>query len=149
MASTTPSTVSTTTVAGLNADTSQGTTKIADSVIAKVAGIAAREVPGVHDLGGNVARAIGAIRGALNNSDQSQGVSVEVGETQVAVDVTLIAEYPVSLQSVADGVRSAVIDAIESLVGLQVTEVNVTISDVNIPTADDDAATTDLPARVQ
>ena len=147
MASTTPSTVSTTTtaVAGLNADTSQGTTKIADSVIAKVAGIAAREVSGVHDLGGNVARAIGAIRGALNNNDQSQGVSVEVGETQVAVDVTLIADYPVSLQKVADGVRSAVIDAIESLVGLQVTEVNVTISDVVIP-SDDDA--TDAPARV-
>ena len=146
MASIAPSTVPTTPVAGLNADTTQGTTKIADAVIAKVAGIAAREVPGVHDLGGNVARAIGAIRGALNTTDQAQGVSVEVGETQVAVDVTLIADYPVSLQQVADGVRAAVIDAIESLIGLEVTEVNVTISDVVIPSDGDDAA--DAPARV-
>ena len=126
--------------ANLNADTSLGTTKINDSVVAKVAGIAARSVSGVHDLGGGAARAIGAIRGALNNSDHAQGVSVEVGETQVAVDVTLIADYPVPLQQVADGVRGAVVDAIESLVGLQVTEVNVTITDVVIPSDDDDDA---------
>ena len=143
----TPSTTSTTSVAGLNADTGLGTTTVADSVIAKVAGIAAREVPGVHDLGGNVARAIGAIRGALNTSDRSQGVSVEVGETQVAVDITLIADYPVSLPRVADGVRTAVIEAIESLVGLQVTEVDVTISDVVIPS--DGADADDTPARVR
>ncbi|MDO4059217.1 Asp23/Gls24 family envelope stress response protein, partial [Clavibacter michiganensis] len=62
---------------------------------------------------------------------------------QVAVDVTLIAEYPVDLQQVADDVRSAITDAIDQVVGMEVTEVNVTITDVNLPSdksSDDDAA---------
>ena len=110
-----------------------GKTTINDAVVAKVAGIAAAAVPGVYALGGGAARAIGALRGALNQQDRSQGISVEVGETQVAADVTIVAEYPVALQDVADDVRTAVIDAIENLVGMEVTEVNVTINDVHIP----------------
>lgn len=125
---------------GLNEDTAHGTTTVDDSVVAKIAGIAAREVPGVHDLGGGAARAIGAIRNRLNSTDQGQGISVEVGETQAAVDVTVVAEYPVALHRVADGIRSAITEAIESLVGLEVTQVNVTITDVNIPSDDDDDA---------
>ena len=133
----------------LNADTTFGVTKINDSVIAKVAVIAAREVRGVHDLGGGAARAIGALRDRLNQQDHSQGIAVEVGETQAAVDVTLTADYPMPLQQVADGVRAAVIDAIESLVGLQVTEVNVTITDVVIPSEDGDDESANTPSRVQ
>ena len=115
------------------APTGTGKTTINDAVVAKVAGIAAAAVPGVYALGGGAARAIGALRGALNQQDRSQGISVEVGETQVAADVTIVAEYPVALQDVADDVRTAVIDAIENLVGMEVTEVNVTINDVHIP----------------
>lgn len=113
-----------------------GKTVINDSVVAKVAGIAAREVSGVHALGGGAARALGAIREAMNNTDVSQGISVEVGETQVAVDVTIVAEYPVQLQQVADDIRSNIIRAIEDLVGLEVTEVNVTIVDIHLPSDD-------------
>lgn len=126
--------------------TTHGKTVIADSVIAKVAGIAAREVPGVNALGGGAARAIGAIRGAIGGTDHSQGVSVEVGETQVAADIAIVAEYPVPLQTVADGVRAAVISAIETLIGMEVTEVNVTINDVHIPS--DDKKDDDTEARV-
>lgn len=115
-----------------------GKTVIVDGVVSKVAGIAAAEVPGVFALGGGVTRAIGAIREAINQTDKGQGVSVEVGETQAAVDITLVAEYPVSLQKVADDVRAAVTDAIEQIVGLQVTEVNVTINDVHLPSDDAD-----------
>ena len=79
---------------------STGQTIIENGVVAKIAGIAAREVPGVYALGGGAARAVGAIRDALNSTDLTQGISVEVGETQVAVDVTIVAEYPVSLQKV-------------------------------------------------
>lgn len=125
---------------------SLGKTVINDSVVAKVAGIAAKDVPGVYDLGGGAARALGAIRGAINASDLTQGISVEVGETQVAVDVTLVAEYPVPLQDVASRVRSAVTRAVETLVGMDVTEVNVTINDVHVPSDDVDD---DTPARVQ
>jgi len=120
-----------------------GKNTIADGVIEKVAGIAARQVPGVHDLGNGAARAVGAIRNAIGQQDRGQGISVEVGETQVAVDVTLIAEYPVDLQQVADDVRKAITDAIDQVVGMEVTEVNVTITDVNLPSdksSDDDAA---------
>ncbi|SEM86603.1 Asp23/Gls24 family envelope stress response protein [Cryobacterium sp. TMT1-3] len=116
-----------------------GKTVINDGVVAKVAGLAAREVAGVHALGGGAARALGAIREAMNNTDVSQGVSVEVGETQVAVDVTIVAEYPVPLQQVANDIRSNVISAIEDLVGLEVTEVNVTIVDIHLPSDDADA----------
>lgn len=132
----------------LNADTTHGTTTVDDSVVAKIAGIAAREVPGVHDLGGGAARAIGALRNRINQNDQAQGISVEVGETQAAVDVTVVAEYPIPLHHVADGIRTAVTTAIETLVGLEVTEVNVTITDVNIPSDDDSDGSADAP-RVQ
>ncbi|OUE07561.1 Asp23/Gls24 family envelope stress response protein [Clavibacter michiganensis] len=123
--------------------TTGGKNTIADGVVEKVAGIAARQVPGVHDLGNGAARAVGAIRNVIGQQDRGQGVSVEVGETQVAVDITLIAEYPVDLQQVADDVRKSVTDAIDQVVGMEVTEVNVTITDVNLPSdksSDDDAA---------
>jgi len=136
MATTTPTGPSTPT----NVVTSLGRTVINDGVVAKVAGIAARETPGVYTLGGGAARAFGAIRDAINATDQGQGISVEVGETQVAVDVTIVAEYPMPLQDVADGVRAGIIRAIETIVGMEVTEVNVTVNDVHLPSDDSDAA---------
>ncbi|TBN58197.1 Asp23/Gls24 family envelope stress response protein [Glaciihabitans arcticus] len=132
-ASTTPVTV---TDLG-NVTVASGTTVIVDPVIAKIAGIAAREVPGVFALGGGAARVVGAIRDAIGSTDLSQGVKVEVGETQVAADVTIVVEYPLPLQQVADQVRAAVAAAITDLVGMQVAEINVTVTDVHIPGDDD------------
>lgn len=126
--------------------TAAGKTTIEDSVVAKIAGIAARDVSGVYALGGGGARVVGAIRDALNTTDLTQGISVEVGETQVAVDVIIVADYPVSLQKVADDVRSAIGRAIVELVGMEVAEVNVTVNDVRIPSDDAD---TEQEARVQ
>lgn len=140
MATTTP------TVGSDESATSAGKTVVVDSVIAKIAGIAARDVPGVFALGGGAARALGALRDAISSKDLTQGVSVEVGETQVAVDVTIVSEYPLPLQHVADDVRSAIYGAIENIVGMAVTEVNVTVNDVHIPS--DDAAETPAAARV-
>ncbi|GAA4266251.1 Asp23/Gls24 family envelope stress response protein [Frondihabitans peucedani] len=136
VAKTTPSTGST-----------SGKNTIAEGVVEKVAGIAAREVPGVHDLGNGAARAIGAIRNAINQQDRGQGIKVEVGEKQVAADIIIVAEYPVALQKLADSVRAAVTDAISTVVGMEVTEVNVTISDVHIPSDDNDDEATE--SRVQ
>ncbi|MDY0946223.1 Asp23/Gls24 family envelope stress response protein [Frigoribacterium sp. CFBP9039] len=120
-----------------------GKNTIADGVVSKVAGIAAREVRGVHDLGNGAARAIGAIRNAINQQDRSQGVSVEVGEKQVAADIVIVAEYPVELQRVADDVRKSVAEAISQVVGMEVAEINVTVSDVHIPSDDNDDDTDD------
>lgn len=116
--------------------TTKGRTIIDDTVVAKVAGIAARDVPGVYALGGNAARAFGAIRDAIGSSALGQGVRVEVGETQVAVDLTIVVDYPTPMTAVASAVRTAVADAVTELVGLEVTEVNIAINDVNIPALD-------------
>jgi uncharacterized alkaline shock family protein YloU len=123
----------------------RGETVINDSVVAKIAGLATRDVPGVHALGGGAARALGAIREAISSTDHSQGVTVQVGAGEVTVDVTLVAGYPVPLQQVADGVRSAVILAIETLTGLQVSVVNVTINDVHLP--EEAAGTGEAPVQ--
>jgi uncharacterized alkaline shock family protein YloU len=119
-------------------DSTAGRTTIAEGVVSKVAGIAAREVRGVYALGGGGARAFGAIRDAMNATDLSQGVKVEVGETQAAVDITLVVEYPEPIQDVANNVRARVSDAITTLVGLEVVEVNVAVNDVHLPGDDDE-----------
>ncbi|WP_174844270.1 Asp23/Gls24 family envelope stress response protein [Cryobacterium adonitolivorans] len=125
--------------ADLPAATSRGTTVINDAVVAKIAGLALRDVTGVHAVGGGAARALGAIREAISSADHSQGVSIKVSGSRVAVDLSIVAEYPQPLQQVAADARTAIIDAIENLVGLEVTEVNVTINDVHLPDEADEA----------
>jgi uncharacterized alkaline shock family protein YloU len=125
--------------ADLPAGRTRGTTVINDAVVAKIAGLALREVPGVHAVGGGAARALGAIREALSSTDHSQGVSVTVSGSQVTVELSMVAEYPVPLQQVADDARTAIIEAIQTLVGLEVSEVNVTINDVHLPDDTDEA----------
>lgn len=126
-----------------------GKTVIVDAVIAKIAGIAAREVPGVVGLGGGATRIVGAIRDAVGQTDLSQGVKVEVGETEVAADVTIVVEYPMPLMQVAENVRTAVAAAITDLIGMQVADITVTVTDVHIPSDDDEtpAATTTAVLR--
>lgn len=109
-----------------------GRTVISDSAVAKVAGIAARSVPGVYSLGSGPSRALGAIRDAVGSSDHAAGVRAEVGETQVAVDINLVAVYGKPLHQIANEVRAAVYRAVEELVGLEVIEVNVEINDVYV-----------------
>ncbi|MFE6858663.1 Asp23/Gls24 family envelope stress response protein [Nocardia sp. NPDC057668] len=119
----------------------QGTTTIADIVVQKVAGLAAREVPGVHALGGGAARAFSALRDRIPGASASigQGVSVEVGETQAAVDLEIVVEYGVAIAEVARAVRRNVISAIEQMTGLIVVEVNINVNDVYIAGDDEPA----------
>ena len=122
---------------------SDGRTTIADVVVSKIAGIATREVEGVHDVGGSASRAIGALRERIPGAtvNQAQGVSVEVGERQAAVDIDLVADYGVSIADLAAGVRRNVITAVERMTGLEVTEVNITVHDVYLDEGDDQDAT--------
>lgn len=112
----------------------QGQTSIADTVVSKIAGIAARDISGVHDLGGGAARAFGAVRERIPGSrtNLSQGVSVEVGERQAAVDLDIVAEYGVSIADLAAAIRKNVISSVERMTGLEVTEVNITVHDVHL-----------------
>lgn len=120
----------------------QGTTSIADAVVQKIAGLSAREVPGVHDLGSGTARAIGALRERIPGASASagQGVAVEVGEKQAAVDLQIVVEYGVAITDVSRSIRRNVITSIEQMTGLEVVEVNINVSDVYIQSEDDEAA---------
>ena len=130
---------------------SEGRTTIADTVVSKIAGIAAREVSGVHALGGGASRAVGALRERIpgSSTNHSQGVSVEVGERQAAVDVQLVAEYGVSIADLASGIRRNVIASIERMTGLEVTEVNIEVQDVHVESDDRTEDSTDSEPRVQ
>lgn len=127
---------------------SQGRTSIADSVVEKIAGIAAREISGVYDLGSGAARAFGAVKEKVGQSQPnvSQGVKVEVGEVQAAIDLNVIVEYGVSLADLSSSIRRNVIQAVERMTGLQVTEVNISVDDIHLPSEDDGSQE---PTRVQ
>lgn len=132
--------------------TSQGKTAIADSVVAKIAGMAAREVDGVYKMGGGAARAMGSLRERMPGSsgpNVTSGVSVEVGETQAAVDLDVVVEYGVSITDLAQGIRRNVIGAVERMTGLQVTEVNIAVGDVHLPDEQDDSPSEEPQPRVR
>jgi uncharacterized alkaline shock family protein YloU len=127
---------------------SQGNTTVADSVVQKIAGLAAQQVSGVYSLGGGAARTIGALRERIPGATQSagQGVSVEVGERQAAVDLDLVTEYGAPIAEIARSVRRNVISSVEGMTGLQVTEVNISVNDIHLPTDDQGGPE---PSRVQ
>ncbi|WP_422391917.1 Asp23/Gls24 family envelope stress response protein [Arthrobacter sp. N1] len=123
---------------GLHTD--QGNTSIADTVVQKIAGVAAREVPGVHAMGNAARRAFNQITERIPGSqtNASGGVSVEKGEKQTAIDVTIVVEYGASIVDVSNTIRKNIISAVERATGLEVIEVNVNVSDVHLPTDDAD-----------
>jgi uncharacterized alkaline shock family protein YloU len=114
----------------------RGTTRIEDEVVEKIAGIAAREVPGVHDLGGDTTRFFAAVRErvGLGDGDQgNRGVSVRLGGDQARIGVTLVVEYGVRVHPVTAAVRAGVIKAVESMLDLKVSEVDIVVDDVHVP----------------
>ena len=119
-------------------ESEHGQTTIADSVVTKVAGISAAEVAGVHELGGGASRAVGAVTQKVGLSDgRSQGVSVEVGEKEAAVDLTIVVDYGESIPQVAEDVRQQIIKRVEGITGLKVVEVNISVNDLYFPGDDE------------
>lgn len=118
--------------------TGLGRTQISDLVVSKIAGLATKEINGVYALGGGAARAFGAIRERIPGatSNVSQGVTVEVGERQAAVDLDIVVEYGVAVVELASSIRRNVIGAIERMTGLEVVEVNISVGDVHLPHED-------------
>ncbi|MFC5088676.1 Asp23/Gls24 family envelope stress response protein [Corynebacterium aquatimens] len=115
-------------------ETDHGTTVIDDQVVGKIAGIAAREVSGVHNLGGGAARMFGAIRESLTSSTNvQQGVNVVVDNGHANVAVAIIAEYGVAIHELANAIRENITIAITRMTGLIVDRVDVTVHDVNLP----------------
>lgn len=132
--STSPATRGTTSLS-----TDMGTTSIDDAVVSKIAGIAAREISGVHRLGGSVSGALASVVSRIRGDEHATaGVGVEVGQKQAAVDLTMIVEYPATIHEVAQSVRENVADRIESMTGLEVVEVNVGVTDLFFPGEEDE-----------
>jgi len=109
----------------------RGATTISDVVVSKVAGIAALEVEGI-EMGGATARTVGGFLDSWTGSGgrQARGVSVQVGEQEAAIELSMAVEYPKSIPQISEAVRNNVINRVESLVGLNVVEVNITVNDV-------------------
>jgi uncharacterized alkaline shock family protein YloU len=128
---------------------SQGRTTIADAVVQKIAGRAAREVSGVHDFGGGASRTFGAITERIpgGRATSSRGVTVEVGEKQAAIDLDIVVEYGVPIGQLAQSVRRNVIGAVEQMSGLEVVEVNINVNDLHLPDEDPGDESSE-PARV-
>ncbi len=117
----------------------RGATSIGDAVVAKIVGIAAQEVEGVQ-TGGGTARAIGGFLDSVpgpvsgvGGGSQTRGVSVEVGAEEAAADLSMAVEYGRPIPRTTEAVRNNVIDRVENLTGLRVTEVNITVNDVLFP----------------
>jgi len=120
-------------------DGQRGATTIADSVVRKIAGVAARDVDGVYALGGGAA-GFGAVRGSIPGaSTAGSGVTVEVGERQAAVDLQIQVEYGESIADLVRSVQDGVTAAIQQATGLEVVQVDVTVNDVHVPGDDENA----------
>ncbi|MCL6499157.1 MAG: Asp23/Gls24 family envelope stress response protein [Firmicutes bacterium] len=107
--------------------------------VAKIAGLAARDIPGVHAMGGGVARRFGQLRELIPGGSQaaSQGVSVDVGERQAAIDLNLVTEYGQSIVDISDAVRRSVAGQVEGMTGLKVVEVNIQVDDIHVESPQD------------
>jgi len=129
--------------------TEQGRTTIADTVVAKVAGIATREVAGVHELvmQGAGETLAGLTQRVTGGDTRSQGVNVEVGEREAAVDLRMTVDYGVSIPQVAEAVRRNVISRIQAMTGLLVKEVNIDVTDLYFP--EDQARAQEAQGRAQ
>lgn len=105
--------------------------KIADDVVAVIAGVAVSEVPGVAEMAGGFAGGITEVLSGKKNL--AKGIKVEVGEKDTKVDVNIIVEYGVRIPDVAFEIQNRVKKAVESMTGLEVLEVNVHVQGVNLP----------------
>ncbi|MEU9858582.1 Asp23/Gls24 family envelope stress response protein [Streptomyces sp. NPDC047974] len=128
---------------GAGAAATRGRTTIADGVVEKIAGMAARDVVGVHAMGSGLSRTFGAVRdrvpgGGGAKASVTRGVKAEVGEVQTALDLEIVVDYGVSIADVAGAVRENVIAAVERMTGLEVVEVNIAVSDVKLPDEEED-----------
>ena len=127
--------------------TDHGTTTIEENVVAKIAGMAARQVPGVYDMGNAVRRAFSAVTDRIptGQANVTGGISVHKGETQTAIDVTVVVEYGYSILDVCNSIRDNVIQQVEGTTGLEVVEVNIDVTDIHLPDdASSNSESTDL-----
>lgn len=106
-----------------------GEVRIADDVVAIIAGLAATEVEGVDSMAGNVTN---GLVGRLGMKNLSRGVKVDMTDEHVSVDLALNIKYGCSIPKISEMVQDRVKNAIENMTGLTVLDVNIKISGVNV-----------------
>ncbi|MDA8235117.1 MAG: Asp23/Gls24 family envelope stress response protein [Clostridia bacterium] len=107
-----------------------GSIRIADEVVGVIAGLAATEIKGIAGMSGGIA---GGIAEMLGRKNLSKGVKVEVGEKEAAIDLYVIVEFGTRIPEVASEIQANVKQAVESMTGLAVVEVNVHVQGVAFP----------------
>jgi len=114
-----------------------GTTTIEDGVVTAIISMAAEEVDGVATshggvkLPGDTSPTVGEfVDNITGGASRTRGLSVDVGERQTAADITINVEYGRSIPQVTQAVRERIIERVQNLTGLEVTEVNVQVNDV-------------------
>lgn len=105
-------------------ETDLGIIRISPDVIEVIARISTLDVEGVIELNNSSFLGI--------NTDGSKGIKVEVGEKEVAVDISVNIKYGYSIPSLAESIQLSVKESIETMTGLNVIEVNIAISNVQI-----------------
>lgn len=115
----------------------QGQIEIADEVVEKVAALAALEVEGVSDLGGDVARLLESVRERIGVGQKrgDQGVKATITGDEVAISLTIVVEYGHVVMDVARNVQSNVAEQAHKMLGLRIAAVNVKVDDVQLPQA--------------
>ena len=113
----------------------KGRIDIADEVVEKVAGLAATEVEGVADLGGDVERTVESVRERIGVGHRrgDQGVKARIEGDEVSIEVTIVIEYGHIVMEVARRVQANVATQTTRMLGLRVVEVNVIVDDVRLP----------------
>lgn len=113
----------------------QGATRVADNVVARIAGMAAREVPGVYDLAeASFRHAIAGQMQKMTGADRKdKGVTVEVGQKETIIHLNLVVVYEASIPDVAAEVRRNVAERVGGMTGLHVKEINILVSDMQFP----------------
>jgi uncharacterized alkaline shock family protein YloU len=105
----------------------RGKTFIEDDVISIIARVAAEQVPGVYQIGESSLRSMFARLG------RHHGVESETGLKEAAVDLELVVEFAYPIREVTEEVRQRVIEAVESMAGRKMVEVNIFVMDIHVP----------------
>ncbi|MEA4853592.1 MAG: Asp23/Gls24 family envelope stress response protein [Christensenella sp.] len=128
---------------------SNGTVSFANDVIATIAGLAAVDVPGVAGMSGGF---VDGVTELLGKKNLAKGIKVEVGSEEVAVDIAIIVDYGTPVPEIAQNIQMSVMKAVETMTGLKVVEVNISVQGIKFKdnttrTAEPKEAKEEKPAK--
>lgn len=110
--------------------TSTGTIRIANDVVATIAGLAATDVEGIAGMSGGIA---GGITEMLGRKNLTKGVKVEINDTEAVVDLYIVVNYGSAIPTVAENAQNSVQSAVETMTGLKCAAINIHVQGVTFP----------------